>query len=517
MSHKKSRSFPALLATIVGAAASLAHAQSAITYQGRLNDAGAPADGTYDILFDLYTDPTPGGPEVIVTTELVTNVTVVDGLFTVEIPFNPLAFNGDDRFLQIACRPTGTAIFTPLYPRQRLTDVPQAVHADVANAIALPAELTGFTTAPLQALFSVENTNLTSGIAIRAESQETGILAVAGDPTGAPSIGLDPVAISAVGEQIGVAGSSGSGVGIRGSSATGYGGQFDITETGSAIFASTSALAADAHAGFFQNFGSSNAFSTLYVNTLSTQPFAFGVQAGIESSSPGIFSAAVRGENKGTAGSGIGVWGSHAGSGWGVYGTSPSGGRGVYGFVIGPGGAGVYGRGTNGASAGYFEGDVTITGVLSKGSGTFKIDHPLDPANMYLSHSFVESPDMKNIYDGVVTLDEQGSATVTMPTYFDALNTEFRYQLTCIGGYAPVFIAEEINERQFSIAGGKPGLKVSWQITGIRQDPFALANPVRVEEEKSSDEKGLYLHPELYGQPQEKGIGYRAQPMPDQN
>ena len=115
---------------------------------------------------------------------------------------------------------------------------------------------------------------------------------------------------------------------------------------------------------------------------------------------------------------------------------------------------------------------------------------------------------MKNIYDGVVTLNDDGSATVTMPSYFDALNTEFRYQLTCIGGYAPVYIAEEINDQQFSIAGGSPGLKVSWQITGIRQDPFAKANPVQVEEQKTAHEQGRYLHPELYGQPEEKGIYY---------
>jgi hypothetical protein len=56
--------------------------------------------------------------------------------------------------------------------------------------------------------------------------------------------------------------------------------------------------------------------------------------------------------------------------------------------------------------AGNFSGNVSVSGSLSKGGGSFKIDHPLDPANKYLYHSFVESPDMKNIYDGVATLDE---------------------------------------------------------------------------------------------------------------
>jgi hypothetical protein len=77
-------------------------------------------------------------------------------------------------------------------------------------------------------------------------------------------------------------------------------------------------------------------------------------------------------------------------------------------------------------------GNVSVPGMLSKGGGTFKIDHPLDPENKYLFHSFVESPDMKNIYDGVVTTDNQGYATVALPAYFEALNTGFRYQVTVL-------------------------------------------------------------------------------------
>jgi hypothetical protein len=72
-----------------------------------------------------------------------------------------------------------------------------------------------------------------------------------------------------------------------------------------------------------------------------------------------------------------------------------------------------------------------------EGRRVVQIDHPLDPANRYLSHSFVESPDMKNIYDGVVTLNAAGEAVGSLPAYFAALNVEFRYQLTCIGGHAP--------------------------------------------------------------------------------
>jgi uncharacterized protein YjbI with pentapeptide repeats len=142
---------------------------------------------------------------------------------------------------------------------------------------------------------------------------------------------------------------------------------------------------------------------------------------------------------------------------------------------------------------------------ISKGGGTFKIDHPLDPANKYLSHSFVESPEMLNVYNGTVELDALGMADVSMPEWFEALNTEFRYQLTCVGGFAPIYVAHEIEGNAFTIAGGTPGLKVCWQVTGVRQDAFALANPVVVEEQKEAVHRGHYLHPEAWGQPASAG------------
>ncbi len=152
--------------------------------------------------------------------------------------------------------------------------------------------------------------------------------------------------------------------------------------------------------------------------------------------------------------------------------------------------------------------DLLVTNSLSKPAGSFKIDHPLDPEHKILYHSFVESPDMKNVYDGVATLDANGRAWVELPDYFEALNRDFRYQLTCIGGYAPVYIAEEISRNRFRIAGGKPGLKVSWQVTGTRQDAFAEKHRIQVEEEKPAAEQGFYLYPEAYGQPEEKGVAW---------
>jgi hypothetical protein len=162
--------------------------------------------------------------------------------------------------------------------------------------------------------------------------------------------------------------------------------------------------------------------------------------------------------------------------------------------------------------AGEFDGNVLVFGNLAKLAGSFKIDHPLDPANKYLYHSFVESPDMMNIYNGVAILDASGEAVIQMPEWFGSLNRDFRYQLTCIGGFAPVYIAEELANNQFKIGGGRDGMKISWQITGVRQDAWANAHRIPVEEMKSDRERGYYLAPELFGAPREKSIAWARHP-----
>jgi len=189
----------------------------------------------------------------------------------------------------------------------------------------------------------------------------------------------------------------------------------------------------------------------------------------------------------------------------GVYGEVDSTGDGAAaGYFHAKGGSGetygLYARNDSSSGyAGYFDGNVYVNGTLAKSAGSFKIDHPLDPANRYLMHSFVESPDMKNIYDGIVQLDQNGEAWVQLPGYFQALNRDFRYQLTPIGGPGPgLYIASEIEDNRFQIAGGEAGLEVSWQVTGIRQDPYAEAYPIPVETMKPAEERGTYLHPELY-------------------
>jgi hypothetical protein len=173
---------------------------------------------------------------------------------------------------------------------------------------------------------------------------------------------------------------------------------------------------------------------------------------------------------------------------------------------------GIYARADSGdpyTSAGFFSGDVHVSGTLSKTAGSFKIDHPLDPEGKYLCHSFVESPDMMNVYNGNVVLDGLGEAWIEMPEWFEALNKDFRYQLTPIGGAAPdLHIAETMVGGRFMIAGGEPGMEVSWQVTGIRQDRYAEANRIQVEVDKLPLEAGKYIHPELYGRPREEAVDY---------
>ncbi len=221
---------------------------------------------------------------------------------------------------------------------------------------------------------------------------------------------------------------------------------------------------------------------------------------------------------KGTGGSGNpyynGGAGSYGGPG-GVFTGGPSGGaggEGGYGIEVFDNydSIGVYS--VSSGSAGYFIGNVEVYGNLSKSGGSFKIDDPIDPENKYLYHSFVESPDMKNVYDGTVVTDGGGTATVNLPEYFESLNSDFRYQLTTVGQQAQAWIATEISGNHFVIRTDKGGVKVSWQVTGIRQDAWAKAHRIPNEVEKGDAEKGHYIHPELFGHAGEPSVMEVAHP-----
>jgi trimeric autotransporter adhesin len=180
------------------------------------------------------------------------------------------------------------------------------------------------------------------------------------------------------------------------------------------------------------------------------------------------------------------------------------------------GGAPIFAAGTGGSLLLDALGNLSVSGAIFAGTKDFKIDHPLDPANKYLYHASIESSEMKNIYDGVAVLDASGSATVALPDWFEAVNGDFRYQLTAMGAPGPnLHIAQEIVDNRFTIGGGQAGMKVSWQVTGVRHDAYAKAHPLQVNVEKGPDERGFFIHPELYGAPAEKSLAsaHRVQVM----
>jgi hypothetical protein len=173
--------------------------------------------------------------------------------------------------------------------------------------------------------------------------------------------------------------------------------------------------------------------------------------------------------------------------------ATTAGGVGVTGIATTAGGVGVTGIAQGGDLAGFFQGEVDIQGDVFAdlvGARVYRTIHPLNPKNKFLVHASVESSEMKTFYDGVVTLDRSGKATVRLPKWFEALNKDFRYQLTPIGAPGPnLHIAEGVTRNRFKIAGGAPSMKVCWQVTGIRQDKFAKDHPLSVEQDKRTVEQ----------------------------
>lgn len=227
--------------------------------------------------------------------------------------------------------------------------------------------------------------------------------------------------------------------------------------------------------------------------------------------------AAVRGLNLRTNG-GIGVEGvgyngisgqTDYRDGFGVFGqnfdalgplTANASGVGGVGFV------GVIGQSSDNVNGG--AGIYSLDDVVAAGTKNFRIDHPLDPENKFLNHFSIESNEVLNIYRGTVTCDANGLAVIVLPDYVSAININFSYQLTPIGAFAGLFIAKKMENGTFSIAGAQPGMEVSWQLTGTRNDAYMRNKPNagQVEVDKRDADKGKYLQPEYHNQPASKGI-----------
>ena len=177
-------------------------------------------------------------------------------------------------------------------------------------------------------------------------------------------------------------------------------------------------------------------------------------------------------------------------------------------FVIGQ--SGVYN---------YVSGSLHVSNDFeASGSKNFRIDHPLDPANKTLTHSCIESNERLLMYSGTVVTDGNGDATIELPSYFEALNINYRYQLTVVGEeFAQTRVSRKINNNQFSIKTDKPNIEICWEVTGDRNDAYSKAHPLVVEEDKKPEDRGKYYSPELFGQPDEMRIGYRPPPQTPKN
>ena len=526
---------------------------SAFTYQGRLtDDQGDPLTGPYDFEFRLY--DSSGGGSQIGSAVTVDDLQVDDGRFTVSLDFGANAFTSDPRWLAIGVRDGGSGgAFTPLSPRQALTPAPYALYAgglDWSDLDNVPGDVVdgdddttysaGDGLSLSGTVFSVDFAGSGSASTVaRSDHDHLGQTWVGNDNplylTGAFDADSDTPAPLMIensvdaGIYISSTGTTGVAVGVAGRNGVGVG---SATEDGLSV------LSAGGHGVYVGSAASDGVHigeaGTPPSTKISTGKSGFEV-AGAEgngvyvghagSNGVSVFSAADDGVFVNTAGrdgvrvtqvgtprlisssilnngfvvdgaEGHGLWVGHANNNGIVIDGADR-----HGILVRNADRDSTGDGV----AGRFEGDVEITGNLSKGSGSFTIDHPLDPENKTLSHSFVESPDMMNVYNGNVTTDDEGYATVTLPDYFEGLNRDYRYQLTVIGTFAQAIIAEEIEGNQFVIQTDEPNVKVSWQVTGIRDDPYAQENPIEVEAEKPEDEQGLYLHPEAYDQPASKG------------
>jgi hypothetical protein len=332
-----------------------------------------------------------------------------------------------------------------------------------------------------------------SGIAISGNT-----ISVASASIGWSHLAQDPSSLSKVSG--GVMGSNGTVIGIGG------GVNNDIsflvnTNVGYAITGSSNASSGGIGVRGISNGTNGRGIYGVVSSSSSSGAGVYGEKSGT-SGHGGYFTGGAGSKSTTAYSSGDALFGeatSSTGPAWGVRGETASTSTTAY---------GVYGSAPATAYAGYFAGRVHVQGQLSKAGGSFKIDHPLDPTNKFLLHSFVESPDMMNIYNGNAVTNEHGEALIQLPTYFEALNHEFRYQLTVIGQFAQAIVSEEVRDNHFAIRTNIPHVKVSWQVTGIRKDRWAEAHRIPVEVEKSFEDRGRYLHPEVFGLPLNQAVGF---------
>jgi hypothetical protein len=334
----------------------------------------------------------------------------------------------------------------------------------------------GEATATSGSVYGVQGrSSSSSGVGVLGEATATSgsVYGVQGRSSSSSGVGVLGEATATSGNTYGIVGraSSTSGVGVFGEATATSGNTYGIvgrasSTSGVGVLGEATATTGNTYGGLFQNPSSSGA--GVYGYAQATTGTNFGVVGRSESPS-----------GRGV----VGVAEASTGTNYGVLGRTNSSANGW----------GVYANGRLGAS----------------GTKSFQIDHPLRPETHFLNHFCIEAPEPYNLYRGTVTLDANGEAWVQLPDYFEAINRDASYHLTPIGAAMPnLHVAVEIQGNRFKIAGGAPFKKVSWEVKAVRNDPWVQQYGYQTEQEKPKEYQGLYLHPELYGQPKERGIFY---------
>lgn len=460
------------------------------------------------------------------------------GLFTAAIgtgvvvsgTFSAIDWSASEKYLQVELDPAGGSSWIDMGTAQLLS-VPYSFNSSVANRSLDNKWDTG-----IGGIYNVDDSPVGIGTnapenplhvtASNVANNEAVIKAVGANPTGSMRDVIGVQGLSVVDDYYGFGGDFQGGYrGVAGTVLpTGNGYYYGIT--GQAIGGTGNNYgvygASDQLGMYGVGMGTGQAITTYYG---SGRVEAVGVFGDGDVDNPLGISYGVVGEAKSTRcdyNAGVFGYGSNAAgtstTSWGVLGITEdaASGRGVSGisYSTGISSRGVEGTATAGINqigvygmcfgstptsyAGYFSGPLYATNASSS-IKAFKIDHPLDPENKYLFHSSVESDEMLNQYSGNVVTDNQGTAVVRLPSYFGALNRDFRYQLTVVGTFAQAIVAEKIKDNVFTIRTDKPNVEVSWLVMGIRKDPAAELYRIRPEVDKPATEKGFYLVPEAYG------------------
>jgi len=487
------------------------HAQipRTLSYQGVLTDTlGNPRpDGTVSFTFSLY-DTSTGGIAIWTETK---NLQVRRGLFFTALgdvtPFG--AGVRFDRPYWLGVKPGSDPELSPRIPLTPVGYSFSAINSDTAHfaltapQLSLPYSGSANTGG---AAFNVVNSGGGSGVGVKGTNSTTGSYGYLGGSI-VGVFGYSDISNASHG----VEGKSASNIGVYGENTTSHSYGF--------LGAPNDGVVGEANSGISAHGVTGRSSSNVGVYGVNTSSGNYGYLGGPGIGVYGLANSSGGDGVVGEANSGISAHGvtGKSSTNIGVLGLNTSSNN--LGYLGGPDAA-VYGKqATN--YAGFFDGYVYVIGSVyvagqfdATGSKHFLIDHPLDPEHKTLRHAAIESSEVLNQYSGNVVTDENGFAEIVLPDWFEALNKDFRYQLTVIGRFAQAVVEEKIHNNRFTIRTNLGNVEVSWQVTAVRNDAYMRAHPMVVEEAKPPEEQGTYLSPKEWGQPEEKGRDYpRLQKM----